>query len=58
MTEKRFECPYCGQKALKLLDYGEDKVWECLQCGAELWYCETVNEMLQRCREIKDGDVE
>lgn len=32
-------------------------VWECVRCGAELWYCESVEEMKQRCREVK-GDVE
>ena len=55
--EGLYECPHCNRKGLKLMDYGKDKVWECLRCGAELWYCETVEEMKKRCREIK-GDVE
>lgn len=53
MTEKRFECPHCRKQGLILLDYGNDKVWECIKCGAELWYCEAVEEMQQRCKEIK-----
>ena len=54
MTEKVYECPHCGMMGLKLFDYGSDKVWECVECGAELWYCESVNEMQQRCSEIKN----
>lgn len=62
MTVKRFatddglyECPHCNRKGLKLIFYGEDEVWECVRCGAELWYCESVEEMKQRCNEIKNG---
>lgn len=55
--EGTYPCPHCNRTGLKLLDYGSDKVWECLRCGAELWYCKTVEEMKKRCREIK-GDVE
>ena len=51
--EGLYECPHCNRKGLKLYDYGRDKVWECVRCGAELWYCESVEEMQQRCREIK-----
>ena len=47
-----YECPHCNRKGLKLMDYGNDKVWECVRCGAELWYCESVEEMKQRCNEI------
>ena len=52
--EGTYPCPHCNRTGLKLLDYGSDKVWECLRCGAELWYCETVEEMQRRCREIKE----
>ena len=52
--EGTYPCPYCNRTGLKLLDYGSNKVWECLRCGAELWYCETVEEMQRRCREIKE----
>lgn len=55
--EGTYPCPHCNRTGLKLLDYGSNKVWECMRCGAELWYCETVEEMKKRCREIK-GDVE
>ena len=48
-----YRCPHCEKNGLKLFDYGRDKVWECLRCGAELWYCESVEEMLERCKEIK-----
>lgn len=52
--EGTYLCPYCNRTGLKLLDYGSDKVWECMRCGAELWYCETIEEMKQRCREIRE----
>ena len=55
--EGTYPCPYCGRNGLKSLNYGSDEnpeiVWECLRCGAELWYCERVEDMLQRCKEIK-----
>lgn len=54
--EGTYSCPHCNRTGLKLLDYGSDKVWECMRCGAELWYCETVEEMQKRCEEIK-GDL-
>ena len=53
-----YECPYCNLKGLKLLDYGTDNVWECLRCGAELLFCESVSEMQQRCREIRERKFE
>ncbi len=56
--EGLYECPHCNRKGLKLMDYGNDKVWECVRCGAELWYCESVEEMKQRCNEIKNVDKE
>lgn len=52
---RKYECPHCRKYELKLFDYGNDKVWECLNCGAELWFCESVEEMLQRCKEIKNN---
>lgn len=54
MSENLYECPYCNCKGLKLFDYGNDKVWECVKCGAELWYCESVEKMKQRCKELKE----
>ena len=56
--EGTYLCPHCNRKGLKLLDYGSDKVWECLRCGAELWFCETKEEMLQRCRRIREMKLE
>ena len=52
--EGTYFCPHCNRKGLKLLDYGSNKVWECLRCGAELWYCESKEKMLERCNEIKE----
>ena len=54
--EGLYQCPYCNLKGLKLMDYGNDKVWECLRCGGELWFCETLTEMKKRCEEIQDND--
>ena len=60
--EGTYLCPHCNRKGLKLLNYGSDEnpemVWECLRCGAELWYCETVEEMQERCREIRERVIE
>ena len=52
--EGTYPCPYCNRTGLKLMDYGSDKVWECMRCGAELWNCETIEEMQKRCEEIKN----
>ena len=52
--EGTYPCPHCNRTGLKLLDYGSDKVWECMRCGAELWSCETIEEMQKRCEEIKN----
>ena len=52
--EGTYPCPHCNHDGLKLMDYGKDKVWECLRCGAELWFCESVDKMLKRCEEIKE----
>lgn len=56
--EGTYPCPHCNRNGLKPLNYrSEDNpkiVWECMRCGAELWYCETVEEMKKRCREIKE----
>jgi len=56
--ERTYPCPHCNLNGLKPLNYGSDDnpeiVWECMRCGAELWNCETVKEMQQRCREIKE----
>lgn len=56
--EGTYPCPHCNRNGLKPLNYGSDDnpeiVWECMRCGAELWYCETVEEMQQRCKEIKE----
>lgn len=56
--EGTYPCPHCNRNGLKPLNYGSDDnheiVWECMRCGAELWNCETVKEMQQRCREIKE----
>lgn len=57
-NEGLYECPYCNQIGLKLIDYGTNKVWECIRCGAELWYCESIEEMKQRCNELKQNDRE
>ena len=60
--EGTYLCPHCDRNGLKQINYGSDEnpdiVWECLRCGAELWYCETVEEMQQRCKEIKDMVIE
>lgn len=60
--EGTYLCPHCNRKGLKPINYGNDEnpeiVWECLRCGAELWYCETVEEMQQRCEEIKNRVIE
>ena len=55
MTEKQlYECPHCRKYGLNPTNYGKDIVWECIKCGAELWYCESKEEMLERCTEIKE----
>lgn len=54
--EGTYPCPHCNRTGLKPLNYGSDDnpeiVWECMRCGAELWYCETIEEMQQRCKQI------
>lgn len=56
--EGTYPCPHCNRTGLKPLNYGSESnpeiVWECMRCGAELWNCETVEEMQRRCREIKE----
>lgn len=56
--EGTYLCPYCNHTGLKALNYGSEEnleiVWECMRCGGELWYCETVDEMKQRVKEMTD----
>ena len=48
------ECPYCLEYGLTLFDYGDDDVYECVKCGAEIWYWQKKG-ILATCEEIKNN---
>lgn len=55
------ECPYCLKMKLRLVNYGNDDdeewVYECDDCGAEIWYWQKLG-IERTCQEIKDNKAQ